>query len=98
MAEGETNAMVRRMAGDGAPIKQIVRHTGLSRKLVRQILRGEREDAFRIRQSSLTPGGDPSCIFCSGQADQADLPGTEALAEDSAQDAALGRDSVRVPP
>ena len=29
--------------------------TGLSRKLVRQILRGEREDNFRIRDSSLTP-------------------------------------------
>ena len=50
----DTNGMVTRMAGDGAPIKQIVRQTGLSRKLVRQILRGEREDVFRIRQSSLT--------------------------------------------
>ena len=29
--------------------------TGLSRNLVRQILRGEREDAFRLRQSSLEP-------------------------------------------
>ena len=43
------------MAGDGVPIKQIVRMTGLSRNLVRQILRGEREDAFRLRQSSLEP-------------------------------------------
>ncbi len=47
--------MVRRMAGEGLPIKRIVRMTGLSRKLVRQILRGEREDVFRIRESSLTP-------------------------------------------
>ena len=29
--------------------------TGLSRNLVRQILRGEREDAFRLRESSLEP-------------------------------------------
>ena len=43
------------MAGDGLPIKQIVRMTGLSRNLVRQIRRGEREDAFRLRQSSLEP-------------------------------------------
>ncbi|GLK63741.1 hypothetical protein GCM10017635_12120 [Paracoccus kondratievae] len=47
--------MVRKMAGEGLPFKRIVRLTGLSRKLVRQILRGEREDVFRIRESSLTP-------------------------------------------
>lgn len=51
----KTSEMVRHMARDGTPIKQIVRCTGLSRKLVRQILRGEREDVFRIRESSLTP-------------------------------------------
>ena len=49
------NEMVRHMAKDSTPIKQIVRRTGLSRTLVRQILRGEREDVFRIRESSLTP-------------------------------------------
>ncbi len=43
------------MAGEDLPIKDIVRATDLSRKLVRQILRGEREDLFRIRESSLTP-------------------------------------------
>lgn len=51
----QTNRMVRKMAGEDLPIKGIVRATGLSRKLVRQILRGEREDVFRIRESSLTP-------------------------------------------
>lgn len=50
-----TNKMVRHMACDGTPIKQIVRRTGLSRQLVRQILRGERENVFRIRESSVTP-------------------------------------------
>ena len=50
----QTNGMVRQMAADGVPIRRIVRQTGLSRKLVRQILRGEREDVFRIRESSLT--------------------------------------------
>jgi transposase len=43
------------MAEDGTPIRRIVRLTGLSRGLVRQIFRGEREDVFRIRESSLTP-------------------------------------------
>lgn len=51
----QTNRMVRQMAGDNIPIKRIVRLTGLSRGLVRQIIRGEREDVFRIRESSLTP-------------------------------------------
>lgn len=51
----QTNRMVRQMADDRTPVKRIVRLTGLSRGLVRQILRGEREDVFRIRESSLTP-------------------------------------------
>src|SRR5258708_6869566 len=37
----------------GTPIKQIVRQTGYSRKLVRQAKCGERHDVFRTRQSSL---------------------------------------------
>jgi len=39
----------------GTSIKQIVRQTGYSRKLVRQVIRGERHDVFRTRQSSLDP-------------------------------------------
>lgn len=44
-----------KLAGDRVPIKEIVRRTGRSRKLVRQIIRGERGDVFRVRQSSLEP-------------------------------------------
>ena len=51
----QTNQMVRQMAGEGFPIKRIVRSTGLSRGLIRRIVRREREDVFRVRQNSLTP-------------------------------------------
>lgn len=51
----QTNRLVHKLAREGMPIKKIVHQTGLSRGLVRQIVRGEREDIFRIRESSLTP-------------------------------------------
>ena len=49
----ETNVVILALSKSGTPIKQIVRQTGYSRKLVRQAIRGERHDVFRTRQSSL---------------------------------------------
>ena len=49
----DTNAVIMATAKDGASIKEIVRRTGYSRGLVRRILRGERSDVFRVRESSL---------------------------------------------
>jgi transposase len=49
----ETNSGILALAKSGIPIKEIVRRLGHSRKLVRQVVRGERQDVFRTRQSSL---------------------------------------------
>jgi len=49
----DANATILARAKNGAPIKQIVRETGHSRGLVRRILRGQRSDVFRTRESSL---------------------------------------------
>jgi transposase len=51
----ETNASILAMAADGVSIKEIRRKTGYSRKLIRAVLRGQRSDIFRTRQSSLEP-------------------------------------------
>jgi transposase len=49
----ETNASILELSKNGMAIKQIVRQTGHSRRVVRQVVRRERNDVFRTRQSSL---------------------------------------------
>jgi Mor family transcriptional regulator len=65
----ETNAAILELSKSGMAIKQIARQTGHSRKLVRQVVRGERNDIFRTRQSSLciyrgsTSNGPPTAAM-----------------------------------
>ena len=49
----DTNAAILKQAETGVSIKEIVRLTGHSRGLVRRVLRGQRSDVFRVRESSL---------------------------------------------
>jgi transposase len=51
----EENDAIRAIAGAGAAIKEIVRRTGRSRKLVRAVLRNAEDEVFRNRASSLAP-------------------------------------------
>ena len=49
----DINAAIMALVRDAIPLKEIVRRTGHSRKLVRQVSRGESADVFRTRQSTL---------------------------------------------
>jgi transposase len=49
----ETNSAIMALIKDGIPIKEIVRRTGHSRQVVRQVSRGHSTDIFRTRQSTL---------------------------------------------
>jgi transposase len=45
--------VISRLVSAGVPIKEIVRRTGYSRKVVRDVVRCRRSDVFRTRMSSL---------------------------------------------
>jgi transposase len=49
----DSHAAIAALVSDGVPLKEIVRRTGHSRNLVRQISRGGGTDMFRTRQSTL---------------------------------------------
>ncbi|WP_247777148.1 ISL3 family transposase [Bradyrhizobium sp. CW1] len=49
----DSHASITALVSDGVPLKEIVRRTGHSRNLVRQISRGGGTDMFRTRQSTL---------------------------------------------
>jgi transposase len=55
LRRAEAEAAVLALRAEGLAIKEIVRQTGRSRKLVRDILRGGRAEPFRPRASSLEP-------------------------------------------
>ena len=49
----DSNASILRLHKDGVPIKEIARRLGHSRGLVRKVVRGQRTDMFRTRESTL---------------------------------------------
>ena len=55
MTREAVNGQVLALALQGVPLKGMARTTGLSRQTIRKIVRGQRHDIFRTRQSSLDP-------------------------------------------
>ena len=53
LSREEANAAIMGLSKEGLAIKEIVRRTGHSRGLVRQVLRGQRTDVFRVRGNTL---------------------------------------------
>ena len=53
MIREAVNGQVPALASQGVPVKVMARTTGLSRQTIRKIVRGQRHDIFRTRQSSL---------------------------------------------
>ena len=51
----ETNATILALSKSGLSIKRIAKQTGYARQTIRRVIRGERSDVFRVRQSSLEP-------------------------------------------
>jgi transposase len=51
----DSNRTIKDLSQAGMSIKEIMRRTGRSRKLVRSVLRGEDSDMFRCRTSALEP-------------------------------------------
>jgi transposase len=49
------NDQILALAAQGVPLKTMARTTGVSRQTIRKIVRGQRHDMFRTRQSSLDP-------------------------------------------
>src|SRR5271168_466668 len=75
----EENTAILALAKQGVALKEIVRRTGKSRRLVRQVVRGGRNDIFRSRLSSLDPFlkqldedwlPERCCLVASGKADR----------------------------
>ena len=65
----QTNTIIRAFAKDGVTIKEIVRRTGYSRGLVRQVLRGHAMTSFgqeKVRWRPISNGSTHNGLLASG--------------------------------